>query len=74
MQRVAIARALANDPKIIMADEPTGKLDKKNADLIVEILKEVSGSGVSLVVITHDEKIAKKFNYQIRLEHGKLIS
>ena len=72
MQRVAIARALANSPKIIMADEPTGKLDRKNADTVMSILKEVEDLGVSVLVITHDEKIASRYTRVLELSHGKI--
>lgn len=73
MQRVAIARSLANKPKIIMADEPTGKLDKKNADNVMQIFAEVAkDEGVSFVLITHDESISKKYRNIIRLDHGKM--
>ena len=70
-QRIAVARALANNPKIIFADEPTGKLDKKNSELIIEILESLSKEkGMSVVMITHDENIAKRFSRIIKLENG----
>lgn len=74
MQRVAVARALANNPKVIMADEPTGKLDKKNSDKVMDILMKISKSGVNLILITHDEKIAKRFKRIIQLEHGRIVN
>jgi len=74
MQRVAIARALANKPKIILADEPTGKLDEDNANKVMDILNDVSGDDVSVIVITHDKSIAKRFKKIITLKHGKLQS
>lgn len=74
MQRIAVARALANNPKLIMADEPTGKLDRKNADKIIDILEEIGEDGVSVIVITHDEKIAKRFPKVLELEHGSVKS
>ena len=58
-QRVAIARALANDPTIILADEPTGNLDKKNEKIIFEKLKEISKSGKCVIVVSHSENIKK---------------
>lgn len=73
MQRVAVARALANDPKVIMADEPTGKLDRVNADKIIDLFKKIEDTGVSVIVITHDEKIADKYTNQITLDHGEII-
>jgi ABC-type lipoprotein export system ATPase subunit len=70
-QRVAVARALANDPKLIFADEPTGKLDKANSQMVIEILESLSKeNGMSVVMITHDENIAKRFSRVIRLENG----
>lgn len=72
-QRVAIARALANNPKVIMADEPTGKLDKKNAENILDIFDQLSSDkNVSVVFITHDESIARRYKNVIRLDHGKI--
>ncbi len=72
-QRVAVARALANDPPLIFADEPTGKLDKKNADMIIDMLESVSKEkGMSVVMITHDENIAKRFNRVMHLEAGSI--
>ncbi len=71
-QRVAIARALANKPKIIFADEPTAKLDAENTERILKILKDINKEGVSLVVITHDQKVAKNFTKQIFIDHGQV--
>ncbi len=74
MQRVAIARALANNPKIVMADEPTGKLDKNNAENIMNIFDTISKENkVSFILITHDESIAKRYKRIIKLDHGKII-
>lgn len=75
MQRVAIARALANDPKIIMADEPTGKLDKENSEKIMQMMEDIAKEkGISVIVITHDPDIAKRFGRVINLKHGKITS
>lgn len=72
-QRVAVARALANDPKIIFADEPTGKLDKANSKLVIDILENLSHeNGMSVIMITHDENIAKRFSRVIKLENGSV--
>ena len=57
-QRVAIARALANKPKIVFADEPTGNLDSKNSQKVFELLKEIAKKGTTIVVATHDMKLA----------------
>jgi len=70
-QRVAVARALANDPQIIFADEPTGKLDKMNSEMIIDILEAISKEkDMSVVMITHDENIAKRFHRVITLSNG----
>jgi ABC-type lipoprotein export system ATPase subunit len=73
MQRVAVARALANNPKIILADEPTGSLDKENADNVMNLLDEISRDGVSVIVITHDQAIAARYPKILKLEHGKMV-
>ncbi len=69
-QRVAIARALMNDPDIILADEPTGALDKDNADRIIELVKSIARQGKLVLVVTHSEKVAAKCDRIIRLEYG----
>lgn len=74
MQRVAIARALANNPKILLADEPTGNLDRDNADEVIKIFKKLSDEGTTVVVVTHDEKVAQKFGRRINLENGSIES
>jgi putative ABC transport system ATP-binding protein len=70
MQRVAIARALANEPDIILADEPTGNLDTKSGSAIVEMFKELWQSGKTIVIITHDMSIAHQAERIIRLKDG----
>lgn len=60
-QRTAIARTLVNDPKIILADEPTGTLDSKNASLIMYVFKEFNNSGKTIILVTHDNDVAKVF-------------
>lgn len=73
-QRVAIARALINDPIIIMADEPTGNLDKKNGEIVFEIFRELSSLyQQSLLIVTHDNEFAKRTNRIIEMEDGKII-
>jgi putative ABC transport system ATP-binding protein len=74
MQRVAIARALINNPKIILADEPTAKLDKANSDKVLTILDEIQKTGVSVIMITHDPEVANRFTNQIQLANGKIKS
>jgi len=70
MQRVAIARALANEPDIILADEPTGNLDTKSGSAIVDMFKELWKSGKTIVIITHDMSIAHQAERIIRLKDG----
>jgi ABC-type lipoprotein export system ATPase subunit/ABC-type antimicrobial peptide transport system permease subunit len=69
-QRVAIARALANNPSIILADEPTGALDKESADIILEILKKIAESGRLVIIVTHSQKVAESCNRVITLDDG----
>lgn len=71
-QRVAIARAVAMQPKIILADEPTGALDYKNSKIVVDFFEEYAKSGKIVVMVTHDLKIAKKAKKQYKLEKGEL--
>jgi ABC-type lipoprotein export system ATPase subunit len=73
MQRVAIARALSNSPKVIMADEPTAKLDRENSDKVMEVIMKIADKGVSVILITHDEKVASRFERTLIFDHGKLI-
>lgn len=72
-QRVAIARALVADPKIILADEPTGALDSDTAEEIMQIFQEIHAQGKTVVIVTHDDKIAAKTNRLIRLEKGTIV-
>lgn len=73
-QRVALVRALANSPSILLADEPTGSLDAKNADILGELLLEMNGEfGITLILATHSVDLAKKMSRILRLEEGKLI-
>ena len=73
-QRVALVRALANNPSILLADEPTGSLDAKNADVLGEILLEMNKEfGITLILATHSYDLAKKMSRILRLEDGKLV-
>lgn len=73
-QRVAIARALINNPLIIMGDEPTGNLDKKNSEIVFEIFKELAEVyNQSLLIVTHDNEFAKRTHRIIEMEDGKII-
>jgi putative ABC transport system ATP-binding protein len=71
-QRVAIARALANDPLIVLADEPTGNLDSQSGKDILNILDKLHDQGKTLIVITHDENIAQHCRREIRLLDGQI--
>jgi putative ABC transport system ATP-binding protein len=71
-QRVAIARALVNDPKILLCDEPTGNLDRKTGFQIMEILCGLHQNGKTVILVTHDPKIAEYAHRTIRLEDGRI--
>lgn len=72
-QRVAIARALMNDPPVILADEPTGALDSKSGVEVMNLLKELHQEGRTIILITHDEKVAENAERVIRISDGKII-
>ena len=71
-QRLAIARALVNEPSVLLADEPTGALDQKNGETLLELLSEIHGDGNSIVMVTHDSKVASVAERQIYIEDGKI--
>lgn len=71
-QRVAVARAIVNDPKIILADEPTGALDSKNGEKIMDLLGRLVGQGKTLLLVTHDPTIALACDRQLRMRDGVL--
>lgn len=74
-QRVAVARALANEPPVILADEPTGSLDSKASEQVFEVLQElVRGHGKTVVAVTHDLAMAERMDRQIELLDGRVIS
>ena len=72
MQRVAIARALANNPELLLADEPTGNLDIKNEQVIMDIFKEIHKKGTTIIMVTHDPDIAKIADRIIYLRDGRI--
>lgn len=74
-QRVAIARALINSPEILLADEPTGNLDAKNAMEIMALLEEINRRGTTVIVVTHSQEIVNQMGKRvIRLDHGMLVA
>jgi putative ABC transport system ATP-binding protein len=73
-QRVCIARALINDPRIILADEPTGNLDAQNEEIVLRLLRELHQQGRTIVMVTHDPVVARLADRRIELHHGKIAS
>jgi putative ABC transport system ATP-binding protein len=72
-QRVAIARALVNDPKLFLADEPTGALDQRTGLEIIKLLERLNADGMTIVVVTHDGQIAARARRQIRIVDGQIV-
>src|SRR5258706_3665717 len=72
-QRVAIARALANDPPVIVADEPTGNLDSKTAHVIFDILTDLPQRGKTVIYVTHDRELAARASARIELLDGRIV-
>ena len=73
-QRVAIARALANDPAVLLADEPTGNLDRRNSEIVADILRELSDRGQAIVMVTHDLSLAQRARRIVSMEDGAIVS
>jgi len=73
-QRVAIARSLANDPSIILADEPTGNLDSKSGDEIIHLFTDLNSRGITMIIVTHDQEIANHSKRIVKLKDGLVIS
>ena len=71
-QRVAIARAIVNNPKLLLADEPTGSLDAKTAGEILQLFHKLNDSGVTIIIVTHDTDVANECNRIFKIENGKL--
>lgn len=74
MQRVAIARALANDPELLLCDEPTGNLDSKNTERVMEIFEEINTKGKTIVMVTHDLNLAKRAKRIISMRDGEIVT
>ena len=72
-QRVAIARALANNPKILMADEPTGNLDSQTSDEIMGMLTQLNKEGLTIVLVTHEPDVARYAKRVVHLKDGKIL-
>ena len=73
-QRVAIARALVTEPKVVLADEPTGALDSTTTDSVMDLLKDINNQGMTVFVITHEEEVAAQTKRVVRLKDGVIIS
>lgn len=72
-QRVAIARAIVNEPSVILADEPTGALDSKTSEEIINLFKKLNSEGKTVIIVTHDSKIAEQCGRIIEISDGKII-
>jgi putative ABC transport system ATP-binding protein len=73
-QRVAVARALAGSPSILLADEPTGNLDSKNGEAVMELLKNLHREGATICMVTHDPRFARHADRNIHLFDGKIVA
>ena len=73
MQRVAIARAMANHPQVLLADEPTGNLDRENGEMVMKILRELNKEGMTVIMVTHDLELAAMADRCIRMADGDII-
>ena len=74
MQRIAIARALVNDPKIILADEPTGRLESKSKEKIFGLFKKLAEDGLAIIIATHDPDLASRADRMMRLKDGMVVN
>ena len=73
-QRIAIAIALSNSPKLLLADEPTGSVDRKTADYIFDLFSELNRNGQTILIVTHDIELSKKVNRVVAIRDGKISS
>jgi putative ABC transport system ATP-binding protein len=74
MQRVAIGRALYNKPKLLLADEPTGNLDSGTGEAIMDLFQELNSEGLTILIVTHNQKVAERTRRQIQLSDGRMVS
>jgi len=74
MQRVAIARALVNRPRILLADEPTGRLERKSRGAVLEIFQELVQDGLGILMATHDPELAAEANKKIEISDGRIVN
>ncbi len=72
-QRVAVARAVANDPDLILADEPTGNLDTRNTEIVIDLLLELNSSGTTVVMVTHDPDLARRASRIVEMVDGRIV-
>jgi putative ABC transport system ATP-binding protein len=72
-QRVCLARALINDPRIVLADEPTGNLDAANEQVVLDLFRSLHADGTTLVVVTHDPAVAQEGDRTVVLDHGRIV-
>jgi putative ABC transport system ATP-binding protein len=74
MQRVAIARSLVNEPRLLLADEPTGNLDTRTRDSIFALFQEINADGLTVVLATHDRELADRIGAVVHLEDGRVAA
>jgi putative ABC transport system ATP-binding protein len=72
-QRVAVARALAGNPAVLLADEPTGNLDSKNGDAVMDLLQSLHHSGSTIIMVTHDARFARHADRTVHLFDGQVV-
>ena len=73
-QRVAIARATVTEPKVLLADEPTGNLDHKSGDDVINVLESLNSKGITLLVVTHDHELGERAQRQLKMRDGCIVS